>query len=330
MRQTRSRCMKTALLLPLLFLSAHLHAAERVALVVGCASYTANPDMDLDTPANDASEMARTLRQPGLDFAVTELINATRSTFHEALATFEKRALGAEVALVFFSGHGMEIEGQNYLITSDAVLASPSSVAAETMPISTVVTAMKNTRSKVKLIIADCCRDNPFTSAPSSSVSAKAWKSVSRQADDRVLRALGEAEIPEATLICFATSAGRKAAAILNSSSVRSPFTDILVEELPVPQRSLRDIFEQVHDRLKLATAGRQVPNVQTDNALSEVFRHTVLVRTVPPVSSAPVVQPRQPAATTTPVTRQSPPPEPRPPGGNKTLRSVARDFFTD
>lgn len=253
-------------------------ASERVALVIGCSNYAADPNLKLDTPLNDMRDFKRTLESEALGFSVISVPDATREKFDSGLRAFNNAARNAKVAMVFFSGHGLEYGGHNYLITTNATLDSADMLPTETMPLDVIIASLKDTKATVKMAILDCCRNSFFASTPEGT-KTKSWRATKGIVDERVLRALGDAEIPEATLLCFATSAGRQAAAVLDESSSRSPFTDLLIKELTVPGQSLRDIFEHIHDTLKVQTEGRQVPTVQTDNALSEVFRSTVLVK---------------------------------------------------
>ena len=298
-------------------------AAERVALVVGCANYRADPTLVLDTPVQDARDLGALLASPALGFEVIPVLDATVEDFYAGLRKFKDRAKGARLALVYFSGHGIEHGGQNYLITVNAVLDSEDQLDTQTMNLERVMKDLGGTDATVKLAILDCCRNNPF--APT-----KSWMKTKAMPRNAVLRALGEAEIPEATLVCFATSAGRKAAALLNENSKNSPFTEFLLDEMPKPGQSLRTIFENVHDRISRSTAGRQVPTLRTDDALSEIFRNTVLVAAKTPSPSslppspegpreesvpgrAPAVAPPKPLAPPQSDRRESSPPAPTP-----------------
>ncbi len=247
-----------------------LPAAERVALVVGCANYPVDSRMSLDTPLNDMNDLAAALETPALGFQVIRVADATRESFDAGLAKFKAAAAGAKIAMVYFSGHGIEHDDQNYLVTVNATLDDEFQLPSQTMPLENVMKVLGGTGAAAKLAVLDCCRNNPFSEKP--------WMKTKDFVRDHVLRELGEAEIPRATLVCFATGAGRKAAAVISAASVRSPFTDELIKEITIPGLPLRTVFENVHDRVKAATKGRQVPAVKTDNALSEIFRLTVLI----------------------------------------------------
>lgn len=286
----------------LVLAAASLSAAERVALLVGCGDYVhATP---LDSPKHDVAAMRAVLTSPDMGFQVTELMNPNNEAFLRAVKKFRADAQGARVAMVYFSGHGMEHEGQNYLITINAELETAEQLETQTMPLEKVMDALEGSGATVKLAVLDCCRDDKFAQT-------KSWsrtKSLRAQA----LAALGPAQIPEATLVCFATSAGRTALDKLDESSTASPFTSLLSRELQTPGLSLRDVFDRVHDGMQEATESRQVPVVQASNALSEVFRKTILIP-----SKSGIVRPSTPPAEApvmpVPAPKPAPAPKPRP-----------------
>jgi uncharacterized caspase-like protein len=251
----------------------------RVALLIGCGAYRADPALVLDTPANDMKDLGAKLR--GLGFEVIQSPDATVEEFYGALARFGERAKGAAIALFFYSGHGIEYENQNYLIPVTATLESPVQLRTQTVNLTEALKTLDATGAAAKMAVLDCCRNNPFRTT-------KGWLKT-KGVREEVLRELGEAEIPQSTMVCFATGAGQKAAAVLESETERnSPFTALLLKELDVPGESIFTIFLNVYDRLKKATNGRQAPALKTDNALSEVFRETVLCAGLPATPNSP------------------------------------------
>ena len=262
-----------ALLLP----AGSLAAADRVGLVIGCGKYRAGGISELSTPVNDARKVAAALRAGPVSFDVVEAADSTRNQFFEKLAEFKTRARGAKVVLVYFSGHGIEADGVNYLIPIDAVLEKPSHLDAEAIPFSTILTTMQSTGAEAKVAVLDACRNNPFGQT-------KSWRDSGKSISEGVLAALGDAQLPEATLVCFAASPGRKAAAVLNDSSENSPFTEFLLKRLGTPGARLRDIFESTADDVAQATKRRQLPYVKYDGAAS-VLRQLILA----PATTAPV-----------------------------------------
>ena len=278
-------------------------AADRAALVIGCGKYRAEGVPELSTPVNDARKMAAALRQAPLNFEVIEAADSTRNQFFEKLDEFKARARGAKVVLIYFSGHGIEAEGVNYLIPVDAVLEKPSHLESEAVPLSRILETIQGTGAEAKVAVLDACRNNPFGRT-------KSWRDSGKAVSEGVLAALGDAQLPEATLVCFATAPGRKAAAVLNDDSENSPFTECLLKRLGTPGARLRDIFESAADDVAQATKSHQLPYVKYDGSAS-VLRQLVLAPATAVVSaqtSQPIVAPpprapsiAPPAATPTP-----------------------------
>ncbi len=280
MDQPRFRTFAIAFVVAALSGSAAL-AADRVALVIGCGKYRADGIPELSTPVNDARRITATLRAAPLNFDVVEVLEATRNGFFEGLSTFKIRARGARVVLVYYSGHGIEFEGVNYCIPVDAILEKPSHLDSEAVDLGKILSTMQATGAEAKVAVLDSCRNNPFGQT-------KSWRDTSgKSVSTGLLAALGDAQLPEATLVCFATSPGRKAAAILNDDSQNSPFTEMLLRHLASPGQRLRDIFETTADEVARATENRQLPYVKYDGAAS-VLRQLVLVPLPPAVSGSP------------------------------------------
>jgi hypothetical protein len=270
--------------------------ADRVALVIGCGKYRAPGVPELSTPVNDAQKMAVALRKAPLSFDVVEGADASRNQFFEKLDEFRTRARGAKVVMVYFSGHGIEAEGVNYLIPVDAVLEKPSHLESETIPLMRILDTMQSTGAEAKVAVLDACRDNPFGRT-------KSWRNAAgKSVADGVLAALGDAQLPEATLICYAAAPGRKAAAVLNDDSQNSPLTEFLLKRLATPGARLRDVFEATADDVAQATKNHQLPYVKYDGSAS-VLRQLVLAP-APAVASASSASPPAPvpAATVPPV----------------------------
>jgi hypothetical protein len=270
-------------------------AAERVALVIGCGKYQAQGVPELSTPVNDARRMTEKLRATPMGFDVVEVLEATRNGFFDGLSTFKTRAQGAKVVLVYFSGHGIEFDGVNYCIPVDAVLEKPSHVDSEAIDLGKILATLQATGAEAKIAVLDACRNNPFGQT-------KSWRDGrGKNVSSGVLAALGDAQLPEATLVCFATSPGRKAAAILNDDSQNSPFTEHLLQHLTTPGAHLRDIFETTADAVAKATQNRQLPYVKYDGAAS-VLRQLVLAPAITQKPATPSTPPVAAVAAPVPV----------------------------
>jgi len=135
------------------------HAAEhRVALVIGNGAYVGAGA--LRNPANDARGMSKILRDQG--FLVIEHIDADMRTMRRAVVEFGEKMREGGVGLLYYSGHGMQVNGRNYLIPVDAEIPSEAYIAAETLEVDSVLGQMDAARSRVNVVILDACRNNPY------------------------------------------------------------------------------------------------------------------------------------------------------------------------
>src|SRR5882757_7660677 len=135
-------------------------AYKRVALIVGNSSYQAVPQ--LPNPSRDASSVAKMFRDAGFDSVEIQL-NVGNLEFKRAIRKFEAMADHADIAVVYYAGHGLEIGGTNYLIPVDARLASDRDADDEAIPLERLVSSADGAR-RLRVVILDACRDNPFTS----------------------------------------------------------------------------------------------------------------------------------------------------------------------
>ena len=148
----------------MLILSHPLCAAGRVALVIGNGSY--QHATRLDNPVNDADDMASALKSLG--FEVIKKTDTRLSTLKKAIKTFGRNLNMAEMGFFYYAGHGIQINGINYLIPVDAACESPADVEFEAVKADWVLARMQQAGSKLNIVILDACRDNPFRSFRSS------------------------------------------------------------------------------------------------------------------------------------------------------------------
>lgn len=244
----------------------HLAAADIVALCIGNNAYVTPEDV-LDTPVNDARLMHQTLRAvPGVQAAdIVLLEDAKRSQITLALRQFKARAEGAKLALIFYSGHGVEDmptgydRAETFLLPVDAVIDSADDLPDKAVSLKTVLEALEGTRAAARGVILDCCRSG----APGATKSlARAGKNLSAL-DESVKKALGGAILPEGTLIAFAASPGRKAAAFLTEADTNSPFTRFISEQMSTQGGDLFSIVNAASKITKQRTEMRQVPHVE-------------------------------------------------------------------
>ncbi len=219
-------------------------AADRVALVVGNGTYAHIGR--LPNPRNDAADMGGALRRLG--FEVTTELDADRAELSEALRAFTRRSVGAEVSLVFYAGHGMEMDGVNYLLPVDARLERDTDVRYETVTLDDVLAA--TTGASLRMVILDACRDNPLARSMQRTV---ARRSVSRGSFGE----LNDSLLGDETLVAYAAAAGTTAD---DGAGRNSPYTAALLEHLEQPLELLT-LFRRVRAGVLTATSGRQRPH---------------------------------------------------------------------
>ena len=218
-------------------------AEKRVALVVGNASY--GHHAGLPNVPNDAAAMAALFKAARFD-AVEVKHNLGIAELRRALREFSRQAAGADVAVLFFAGHGIEVDRTNYLIPVDARLAADLDVEDETVSLDRVLQLLEPAK-RLRLVILDACRENPFAAGMKRTA---ATRSVGR----------GLARIEPAisnTLIAYATKANAVAA---DGKGAHSPFTAALVKHLTAPGLDLRIALGHVRDEVLAATGNKQEP----------------------------------------------------------------------
>ncbi len=220
-------------------------AERRVALVIGNSAYKSVPK--LANPANDAALVGGMFKKAGFDWIdIRTDLNAAE--MRKALRDFGGRARDAEVAVIYYAGHGIELDGTNYLIPTDAALETDSDVLDETVALDRALFAVEPAK-QLRLIILDACRDNPFAKSMKRTVAARA-----------IGRGLAKVEPTSPnTMIAFAAKAGSTAS---DGDARNSPFAAALVERLPTPGLDLRKAFGFVRDDVLKNTSYKQEPYV--------------------------------------------------------------------
>jgi formylglycine-generating enzyme required for sulfatase activity len=212
------------------------HAAEkRVALVIGNANYEKKP---LANPGNDAQDMAAALRE--LEFEVIERTDLTRDQMRKAILEFDDRLQGAQVGLFYYSGHGMQLDGRNYLIPLGVAARSAAEMKVEAVDVADVLARLEGADTKVNVVILDACRDNPY------------WSFSRSQA-----QGLAAVDAPEGTLIAYATAPGKRAE---DGSGRNGTYTAALLQHMREPGVKVEEVFKEVRNTVKSATRGEQLP----------------------------------------------------------------------
>ncbi|MET4390382.1 putative caspase-like protein [Bradyrhizobium sp. F1.4.3] len=220
-------------------------AGKRVALIIGVSEYRQVPR--LANPVRDADAMTALFKNAGFDtvdsrrdLGITELRRAIRE--------FSATSQDADVAVVYYAGHGMEVDGVNYLVPADARLASDFDIEDEAISLDRVMRALDGAK-RLKLVILDACRDNPFAITMKRTVASRA-----------IGRGLAKVEPSMSdTLIAFAAKAGAVAS---DGDGQNSPFATALVRNIAEPGLDLRIAFGRVRDEVLKATGNRQEPFV--------------------------------------------------------------------
>lgn len=220
-------------------------AEKRVALVIGNSAYKSVPQ--LANPVNDAGLVSAMFNKAGFD-AVDVKLNLNASEMRKTLRDFGAKARDSDVAVIYYAGHGIELDGNNYLIPTDATLETDSDVLDETLPLDRALFAVEPAK-KLRLIILDACRDNPFAKTMRRTIAARS-----------VGRGLAKVEPTSPnTMIAFAAKAGSTAS---DGDSKNSPFATALVDYLPKPGLDLRKAFGFVRDEVLKNTGSKQEPYV--------------------------------------------------------------------
>jgi len=212
---------------------------RRLALVIGNSKYAVNP---LPNPVNDANDMARALRSVG--FEVIEINNATLSQMREATRRFADKLLASDAGLVYYSGHGVEVKGRNYLIPVNADIKREYEVVDQAFDASQFTEMMDAIRGpnnkRVNIILVDACRNNELQ---------RSWRSVGA--------GLARMDAPGGTFISFATSPGKTAS---DGTGRNSPYTKHLLQAMQQPNLPIEQIFKMVRRNVMDETKGEQIP----------------------------------------------------------------------
>jgi Caspase domain len=226
--------------LALLAVAEPAFAQKRVALVIGNGAYKAQ--RLLDNPPNDALLIGESLTKAKFDIVETK-INLGIAEFRQALRRFQAQANGAEVALVYFAGHGIEANGANWMIPTDAELTEDRDLDYEAIKGDLVLQALQGARMRV--LVLDACRDNPFGRNWRTGVRSSTGGLAKLEADD--------------VLVLYAAAPGRTAS---DGTGSNSPFAAALAKRLPEPGLAIQLLGGSVRDDVLAATGGNQRPYV--------------------------------------------------------------------
>lgn len=234
-----------AVLSLVLLLTQSAAAEKRVALVIGNSAYANAPA--LANPVNDAADMARALTRVG--FEVVLGLDLDKAHLDEKIRDFARKVEGADVALLFYAGHGLQVAGQNYLVPVDARLGRERDLDFETVNADFIIRQMELDRdAKTNIVFLDACRDNPLMRNLARSMGTRSAS---------LARGLAPLDTGVGTFIAYSTQPGNVA---LDGEERNSPFTAALVRHLAEPSTDLAAVMIGVRKDVLKQTGGRQVP----------------------------------------------------------------------
>jgi uncharacterized caspase-like protein len=212
---------------------------KRVALVIGNSDYKKAP---LDNPDDDARLIASALKESGFTLiGGGPLLNLDKTKLDRAVQEFGDELRGADVALFYFAGHGMEIRGENFLMPVDANPVKEADADFQMLNANLVLRQMEGSGTRLNLVLLDACRNNPLA--------GRGFRSSSG--------GLAQMQAPEGSLISFAAQPGALAS---DGRDGNSPYTRALSEVIRTPGLGIFDVFNEVGLKVKQATGGEQQP----------------------------------------------------------------------
>lgn len=211
-------------------------AESRIALVIGNSGYAKAP---LSNPQNDAVAIARSLTAVG--FTVRTLIDADQGAMRSAILGFGRELRGADsIGVFYYAGHGVQVDGQNYLIPVGADITEAGEVPLQGISLTELLKTMERAESRLNIAILDACRDNPYPSRTRS-----------------MLRGLAPVQSPAGTLIAYATGPGEVA---LDGDGANSPYSGALAANILEEGIPLEETFRRTRRRVLELTNNKQVP----------------------------------------------------------------------
>ena len=236
---------------------AHAASDVRYALVIGNSAY--QHASQLNNPKNDSADIAEALQD--LYFETKLLQNATNQQIEAAVSQFlSLLEQDGNVGLFYYAGHGVQLQGDNYLIPVETRVGSEQQIKHQSFNIARLLGGMRKAKAATNIIILDACRDNPFKDIAkygSRSASSKDNKSLVRVSTPKLDTGLSKLDAPPNTLIAFATAPGRVA---MDGDGNNSPYTSRLVQSMQRTGLTIGQVFRQVRADVIEQTNGEQIP----------------------------------------------------------------------
>ena len=210
-------------------------ASDRLALVIGNNAY---PAAQLKNPVNDAEDMGKALSSVG--FKVTLHKNADRRTMEESIRSFGRQLKSGGVGLFYYSGHGMQVEGRNYLIPVNARIESEADIKYEAVDAGLVLGKMEDAGNQLNIVILDACRNNPYSRSFRNAATG-----------------LARMDAPTGSLIAYSTAPGSVAA---DGTERNGTFTKHLIRHLATPNLTIEQVLKRVRVDVAAETNQHQIP----------------------------------------------------------------------
>ena len=215
--------------------SAIKSSGKRIALVIGNSAYNNHP---LKNPANDAKDISAVLHKE--DFKVLELYNADLDEMRRSINSFSEQLTSYDVALVYYSGHGIEFSGRNYFIPVNAQINSEDEIPRQGFDATEIVEKMSRSNIKTSIFIIDACRNAPIFSKFKGTESG-----------------LASMQGSTGTVLAFSAAPGHVA---LDGNGRNSPYTAALIDQMQIPNKKIEDVMKDTARIVSDNTAARQIP----------------------------------------------------------------------
>ena len=229
----------------------------RVALIIGNSAYANSP---LVNPANDARAMGEILRSLG--FQVIELRDGSKAQMSAAIIKVSDALKGKQgVGMLYYAGHGLQLDWRNYMVPVDASLTSAADVPRQTIDLAGVIEIFKGAGNRMNIVVLDACRDNPFGASTSSA------------------KGLAQLDAPPSTFLAYATAPGN-VAEDGDEKSGNGLYTRFLLQELKRPTARIEDVFKRVRLNVRKQSQGRQIPwestSLEEDFYFNDGVKYTI------------------------------------------------------
>lgn len=223
---------------------------KRIALVIGNGAYKVRP---LNNPVNDANDISAALKRSG--FQVIDVRNANLTQMRAKIREFGDQLINSDVGLVYYSGHGVELKGRNYLIPVNADIQREDEIADQGLDAGLILEKMNTAGKGVNILVVDACRDDPF---------GRSFRSTGR--------GLAQMDAPKGTIIAYSTSPG-KVASDGDPKDRNSPYTKHLLRAMQIPNIPIEQVFKEVRRSVQAETKNQQTPWENTSLSGDFFFR---------------------------------------------------------